>query len=222
MATAVKHQQMFIGGEWVDGSTGETLPIQNPATGEVIAEVPAAAAEDVNRAVAAARKAFDETWFDSTPSERQRALLRLADLVEEHGEEFGRIESQNVGKVFSLVMSEEIPVIADNFRFFAGGARVLEGRAAGEYMKGYTSFIRREPIGVAGLIAPWNYPLFMAVWKFGPALAAGNAIVIKPSEWTPLSLLRLAELASEIFPQGVFNVVTGDGVPAGAALVEHP
>ncbi len=224
MATAVKHQQMFIGGEWVDGSTGETLPIQNPATGEVIAEVPAAAAEDVNRAVAAARKAFDETWFDSTPSERQRALLRLADLVEEHGEEFGRIESQNVGKVFSLVMSEEIPVIADNFRFFAGGARVLEGRAAGEYMKGYTSFIRREPIGVAGLIAPWNYPLFMAAWKIGPALAAGNTVVIKPSEWTPLSLLKLAELAAEaeVFPPGVFNVVTGDGVPAGDAIVRHP
>jgi betaine-aldehyde dehydrogenase len=223
MATTVKQHQMFIGGEFVDGATGETQPILNPATGEVIAEVPKATAEDVDRAVGAAKKAFEETWFDSTPSERQRALLKLADLVEEHGEELGRIESENVGKVYSLTMSEEIPVIADNFRFFAGGARVLEGRAAGEYVKGYTSIIRREPIGVAGLIAPWNYPLFMAAWKTGPALAAGNSVVIKPSEWTPLTLLRLAELAAEaeVFPPGVFNVVTGDGVPAGDAIVRH-
>jgi 1-pyrroline dehydrogenase len=224
MATAVKQHRMFIGGDWVNASGGETQPIVNPATGEVIAEVPKATAEDVNRAVAAARKAFDETWFDATPGERQRALLKLADLIEEHGEEIGRIESENVGKVFSLTMSEEIPVIADNFRFFAGGARTLEGRAAGEYMRGFTSFIRREPIGVAGLIAPWNYPLFMAAWKLGPALAAGNAVVIKPSEWTPLSLLRLAELVAEaeVFPPGVFNVVTGDGVPTGDAIVRHP
>ena len=224
MATAVKQQRMFIGGEWVDAANGETQPILNPATGEVIAEVPKATAEDVGRAVGAAKKAFQETWFDSTPGERQRALLKLADLVEEHGDEFGRIESENVGKVYSLTMSEEIPVIADNFRFFAGGARTLEGRAAGEYMKGFTSIIRREPIGVAGLIAPWNYPLFMAAWKIGPALAAGNSVVVKPSEWTPLTLLRLAELAAEaeVFPPGVFNVVTGDGVPAGDTLVRHP
>jgi betaine-aldehyde dehydrogenase len=224
MATAVTHRQMFIGGEWVDAGTGETQPILNPATGEVIAEVPNATAEDVQRAVQAAKTAFRDTWFDSTPSERQRALLKLADLVEEHGEELGRLEAENVGKVYSLVMSEEIPVIADNFRFFAGGARTLEGRAAGEYMKGFTSYIRREPIGVAGLIAPWNYPLFMAAWKIGPALAAGNAIVVKPSEWTPLTLLRLAELAAEaeVFPPGVFNVVTGDGVPAGDAIVRSP
>jgi 1-pyrroline dehydrogenase len=148
----------------------------------------------------------------------------MADLVEAHGEELGRLEAENVGKVYSQVMSEEIPVIADNFRFFAGGARVLEGRAAGEYMKGFTSIIRREPIGVAGLIAPWNYPLFMAAWKIGPALAAGNCVVVKPSEWTPLTLLRFAELIAEaeVFPAGVFNVVTGDGVPAGDALVRHP
>jgi 1-pyrroline dehydrogenase len=223
MATAVKQHRMFVGGEWVEGTGGDTLPVTNPATGVVIAEVPAATAEDVDRAVAAARKAFDETWFDSTPSERQRALLKLADLVEEHGAELGRIESENVGKVLSLTMSEEIPVIADNFRFFAGGARALEGRAAGEYMRGFTSIIRREPIGVAGLIAPWNYPLFMSAWKIGPALAAGNTVVIKPSEWTPLTLLRLAELAAEaeVFPPGVFNVVTGDGVPAGDAIVRH-
>src|SRR5207245_10535539 len=190
MATAVKHRQMFVGGEWVDAASGEAQPIISPATGEVIAEVPKATAEDVDRAIAAAKKAFEETWFDSTPSERQRALLKLADLVEEHGEELGRLEAENVGKVYSLVMSEEIPVIADNFRFFAGGARVLDGRAAREYMNGFTSMLRREPIGVAGLIAPWNYPLFMAAWKMGPALAAGNCIVIKPSELTPLTLLR--------------------------------
>src|SRR5205814_4444241 len=203
---------------------GETQPILNPATGEVIAEVPKATAEDVNRAVDAAKRAFQDTWFDSTPGERQRALLKLADLVEEHGEALGRIESENVGKVYSLTMSEEIPVIADNFRFFAGGARVLEGRAAGEYMRGYTSIIRREPIGVAGLIAPWNYPLFMAAWKLGPALAAGNCVVIKPSEMTPLTLLRFAEYLAEkdVFPPGVFNVVTGDGVPAGDAIVRNP
>jgi betaine-aldehyde dehydrogenase len=224
MATTVKRQRMFVGGEFVEASSGETQAIVSPATGETLAEVPKASAEDVDRAVGAARRAFEETWSDSTPSERQRALLKLADLVEEHGEELGRTESENVGKVYSLTMSEEIPVIADNFRFFAGGARVLEGLASGEYMRGYTSIIRREPIGVAGLIAPWNYPLFMAAWKIGPALAAGNAVVIKPSEWTPLTLLRLAELAAEaeVFPPGVFNVVTGDGEPAGDAIVRHP
>jgi 1-pyrroline dehydrogenase len=222
MATATKQAQMFIGGEWVGSSTGETQPVYNPATGEAIAEVPKASAEDVDRAVAAAKKAFEETWFDTTPGERMGLLLKLADAIDEHAEEFGRIEAENVGKVFSLTMSEELPVIADNVRFFAGGARFLDGRAAGEYMRGFTSIIRREPIGVAGLIAPWNYPLFMAVWKFGPALAAGNCVVLKPSEWTPLTALRLAELAADIFPPGVFNVVTGDGVPAGDAIVRHP
>jgi betaine-aldehyde dehydrogenase len=221
MATAIVKGEMFIGGEWVDSSTGETQQIWNPATGEVIAEVPKASAEDVDRAVAAARKAFDETWSDSTPGERMKALLKVADLIDEHAEELGRIEAENVGKVYSLTMSEELPVIGDNVRFFAGGARFLEGRAAGEYMRGFTSFIRREPIGIAGLIAPWNYPLFMAVWKFGPALAAGNCVVIKPSEWTPLTLLKLAELVADVFPPGVFNVVTGDGVPAGDAIVRH-
>jgi len=223
MATAVKKAQMYIGGEWVAGSGDETQPVRNPATGEVIAEVPKATVEDVNRAVAAAKKAYDEVWFDSTPKERQAALLKMADVLDEHAEEIGRIEAENVGKVYSLTMSEELPVISDNFRFFAGGARFLEGRAAGEYMKGFTSIVRREPIGVAGLIAPWNYPLFMAAWKLGPALAAGNCVVIKPSEWTPLTLLRFAELVEEreVFPPGVFNVVTGDGVPAGEAIVRH-
>src|SRR6266542_5930785 len=200
MATTVKRHRMFVGGEWVDASSGESQAIVSPATGEELDEVHKASADDVDRAVGAARKAFEETWSDSTPSERQRALLKLADLIEEHGEELGRIESENVGKVYSLTMSEEIPVIADNFRFFAGGARVLEGRAAGEYMKGFTSMVRREPIGVAGLIAPWNYPLFMAVWKVGPALAAGNCVVLKPSEWTPLTALRMAELSEDLFP----------------------
>jgi 1-pyrroline dehydrogenase len=224
MATTVRQFQMLIGGEWADASSGETQEIISPASGEVIAHVPKASAEDVGRAVDSATRAFEQTWSDATPGERQRALLKLADLVDEHAEELGRLESENVGKVFALTMSEEMPVIADNFRFFAGGARILEGLAAGEYMKGYTSFLRREPIGVAGLIAPWNYPLYMAAWKLGPALAAGNCVVIKPSEWTPLSLLRLAQLAmeAEVFPPGVFNVVTGDGVPAGDAIVRHP
>jgi 1-pyrroline dehydrogenase len=222
MATAVKRHQIFIGGEWVNSSDGGSLPVVNPSTGEVIAEVPNATAEDVDRAVAAARAAFEETWFDSTPGERQAMLLKLADAIDGHADELGRIETENVGKVYSLTMSEELPVISDNLRFFAGGARLLEGRAAGEYMKGYTSFLRREPIGVAGLIAPWNYPLYMAGWKIGPALAAGNCVVLKPSEWTPLTALRLAELAADIFPPGVFNVVTGEGEPTGDALVRHP
>ena len=219
----VKTYKMYVGGEWVDASDGNTRQIVSPANGDAIAEVPEGTAEDVDRAVRAAKTAF-ETWFDATPGERMRALLKMADLVEEHGEELGRLESENVGKVLALTMSEEIPVIADQFRFFASGARFLEGLAAGEYMKGYTSILRREPIGVAGLIAPWNYPLYMAAWKMGPALAAGNAIVIKPAENTPLTLLRFAQLVAEaeIFPPGVFNVVTGDGVPVGDAIVKHP
>jgi 1-pyrroline dehydrogenase len=219
----VKSYKMFIGGEWVDASDGNTRKIESPATGDVIAEVPEATAEDVDKAVRAAKTAFDETWSDATPGERSRALLKMADLVEEHGDEIGRLESENVGKVLALTMSEEVPVIADQFRFFAAGARVLEGLAAGEYMKGYTSMLRREPIGVAGLIAPWNYPLYMAAWKLGPALAAGNAIVIKPAENTPLTLLRFAQYIAEaeIFPPGVFNVVTGDGEPVGDAIVKH-
>ncbi|MGH2540750.1 MAG: gamma-aminobutyraldehyde dehydrogenase [Actinomycetota bacterium] len=215
--------QMFIGGEWVDSTSGETRSITSPATGEVLAEVQEGSADDVDRAVGAARTAFDETWSDATPGERQAALLKMADIVEEHGEEFGRLESVNVGKPYAVTMSEEIPVIADQFRFFAGGARFLEGRATGEYMKGFTSMIRREPIGIAGLIAPWNYPLYMAAWKMGPALAAGNCIVIKPSELTPITLLKFAQYVAEadVFPPGVFNVVTGDGVPVGERIVQN-
>ena len=216
--------KMFIGGEWTDASDGNTREIVSPATGDPIAEVPEGTAADVDRAVAAAKKAYDETWSDATPGERMRALLKMADLVEEHGDEIGRLESENVGKVLALTMSEEVPVIADQFRFFASGARVLEGLAAGEYMKGYTSILRREPIGVAGLIAPWNYPLYMSAWKLGPALAAGNTIVIKPAENTPLTLLKFAQwiAEAEVFPPGVFNVVTGDGEPVGDAIVKHP
>jgi betaine-aldehyde dehydrogenase len=216
--------QMFIGGEWVDSASGETRDITSPATGEVLASVQEGSADDVDRAVSAARKAFDGVWSDSTPGERQAALLKLADLVDANAEEFGRLESANVGKPFGVTMSDEIPVISDQFRFFAGGARFLEGRSTGEYMKGYTSMIRREPIGIAGLIAPWNYPLYMAAWKMGPALAAGNVVVIKPSELTPITLLRFAQLVAEaeIFPPGVFNVVTGDGVPVGERIVQHP
>jgi 1-pyrroline dehydrogenase len=217
-------RKMFIGGEWVESAGGSIRTITSPATGEVLGEVQEGTAEDVDRAVGAARKAFDDVWSDSTPGERMTALLKMADLVDQHGEEIGRLESANVGKPFGVTMSDEVPVIGDQFRFFAGGARFLEGRAAGEYMKGYTSILRREPIGVAGLIAPWNYPLYMAAWKLGPALAAGNTVVIKPAENTPLTLLRFAELIAEaeIFPPGVFNVVTGDGVPVGDAIVKHP
>ena len=226
MATAVKRPEMFIGGEFVSSAGEETVPVVNPATGEVIAEVPNGTEEDVDRAVRAARQAFDDVWFDTTPGERAQMMLKLADAIEANAEEIGRIESENVGKPFKSVMTDEMPVMVDHLRFFAGAARVMGGLSVGEYFKAddtrYTSMLRRAPIGVVGLIAPWNYPLWMAIWKLGPALAAGNAIVIKPSEWTPLSLLRTAELAAEIFPPGVFNVVTGDGVPTGAAMVKHP
>jgi 1-pyrroline dehydrogenase len=226
MATTVQKRQMFIGGEWVDGSAEEGLPIVNPATGDVIAETPRGTEEDVDRAVQAAWKAFDEVWLDTTPGERSMMMLRWADAIDQHAEEIGRIESENVGKPFSSVMSDEMPVMTDHLRFFAGAARTMTGLPVGEYFKAdgtlYTSMLRREPIGVCGLIPPWNYPLWMSIWKFGPALAAGNTIVIKPSEWTPLSLLRAAELAADIFPPGVINVVTGDGVPTGAAIVKHP
>ncbi len=214
--------QMFIDGAWVNSSSGETRDVLNPATGEVIASVQEGTAEDTDRAVAAAKKAFEGDWGDSTPKDRQLALLKLADAIEANAEELVNLEALNVGKPVAVTMSEEIPPIVDNLRFFAGAARGLEGRSAGEYMAGFTSFVRREPIGVAGLIAPWNYPLMMAIWKIGPALATGNTIVLKPSELTPLTALRMAELAADIFPTGVFNVVTGDGLPVGDRLVRHP
>jgi len=220
MATTISKLQNLIGGEWVDSAGGETMEVLNPATGEVIAEVPAATAEDVDRAVQAAKRALPE-WLETTPGERGEALLKLAAAIDDNAEELAELESRNVGKPLSYAR-DELPVCADNLRFFAGAARVLEGKAAGEYMRGYTSWLRREPIGIVGGITPWNYPLMMAIWKLAPALAAGNVQVLKPSEQTPLTTLRFAQLASEILPSGVLNVITGDGVPAGEAIVKHP
>ena len=220
MSTTVSKHQNLIGGEWVDSAGGETMEVLNPATGEVIAEVPKANADDVDRAVQAAKKALVE-WRETTPGERAEMLLKLADAIDEHTDELAELESRNVGKPLSYA-KDELPVCSDNFRFFAGAARVLEGKSAGEYMKGYTSWLRREPLGIVGGIAPWNYPLMMAVWKMAPALAAGNVQVLKPSEQTPLTTLRFAQLAANILPAGVLNVITGDGVPAGEAIVKHP
>jgi 1-pyrroline dehydrogenase len=222
MSTTLRRHEMFIGGEWTPGEGDEAQEIVNPATGKVIAHVPKGTAKDVDRAVAAARKGFDGGWSDSTPRMRSEALLKLAQVIEDNGDELARIESENVGKPLAPTKSEEIPPIVDCFRFFAGAARLLEGRATGEYMQGFTSMLRREPLGVVGSIAPWNYPLMMAAWKIAPALAAGNAVVLKPSEWTPMTALKLAELAADIFPAGVLNVITGDGEPVGAGIVRHP
>src|SRR5437868_8007214 len=218
-ATATSYQ-VFIGGEFVDSATGETMDVIAPATGEVIASVPRCSAEDVDRAVAAARSAWP-AWSEKTPKDRSELLHKLADVLDEHAEELAQLESVNVGKPL-MASRDEMPFSADNLRFFAGAARNLEGKSAGEYIEGYTSMIRREPIGIVGGICPWNYPLMMAVWKLGPALAAGNLQILKPSEQTPLSLLRLVQLAQEVIPPGVLQVITGDGVPAGERLVTHP
>ncbi|MGD1051078.1 MAG: gamma-aminobutyraldehyde dehydrogenase [Solirubrobacteraceae bacterium] len=211
----------FIDGAFRPALDGATEPVLNPATGEEIAQAPLSGAADVDLAVAAARRAFDG-WSQTTPAERAEALLGIAAAIEEHGEELAREEAINAGKPLASVLSDEIGVMADNLRFFAGAARCMEGRAAGEYMAGHTSIIRREPVGVIGQIAPWNYPMMMAVWKIGPALATGNTIVLKPAETTPVTTLRLAQLASEWLPAGVLNVLCGHGEPAGQALVEHP
>lgn len=212
----------IIGGERVAAVSGQTQDLVNPSTGQVFAEAPVSGPEDVDRAYSAASAAF-EVWRDSTPSERQKALLAMADLFEEHAEELVALESENTGKPIAVTMSEEIPPMVDQIRFFAGAARVLEGRAAGEYMKGFTSIIRREPIGVIGQVTPWNYPMLMAVWKFAPAIAAGNTVVVKPSDTTPVSTVRMAELVANagILPPGVFNVITGDR-DTGRSLVSHP
>ncbi len=219
MGVTVSKRQNLVGGEWVDAVDRGTMEVLNPATGETIAEVPRGTEADVDRAVAAAKKALPE-WLETTPGERAGALLELADAIDEHAGELGELESQNVGKPLEAA-KEEIPVCSDNLRFFAGAARLLEGKSAGEYMRGYTSFVRREPVGIVGGIAPWNYPLMMAVWKLAPALAAGNVQVLKPSEQTPLTTLRFAELAAGILPAGVLNVITGDGEPVGAGIVRH-
>jgi 1-pyrroline dehydrogenase len=220
MSVAVSQHKNYIGGEWVDSAGGETMEVVNPATGETIAEVPASNEEDANRAVEAAKAALPE-WLDSTPRERAEILIKLAAVIEENAEELAQLESKNVGKPIAAARDEPAEM-ADNLRFFAGAARVLEGRSTGEYMRDHTSMIRREPLGVVAGIAPWNYPLWMAVWKLGPAFAAGNTQVLKPSEQTPLTLLKFIELAEDIIPPGVINVITGDGVPAGEALVKHP
>ncbi|MGH9016162.1 MAG: aminobutyraldehyde dehydrogenase [Acidimicrobiales bacterium] len=208
----------FIGGTFGSG-TGPGHEVIDPATAQVLAEVPAATPAELDAAVAAATDAF-ATWAATSPGERSAAILAVAQAIEDNAEELSTLESANVGKPISA-MPEEIEFAVDNLRFFAGGARLLEGRAAGEYLTGYTSMLRRDPVGVVASIAPWNYPLMMAVWKFGPALAAGCTVVLKPSELTPLTSLKLAELVADVLPAGVFNVVTGAG-DVGAALVEHP
>jgi 1-pyrroline dehydrogenase len=208
----------FIGGAFRPGG-GPAQAVIDPATAEVLAEVPAASPADIDAAVAAATAAF-VTWAAVSPAERSAALLAVAQVIEDNAGDLSTLESSNVGKPIG-VMPEEIGFAVDNLRFFAGGARLLEGRAAGEYLTGYTSMLRRDPVGVVASIAPWNYPLMMAVWKFGPALAAGCTVVLKPSELTPLTSLKLAELLADVLPEGVLNIVTGAG-DVGAALVEHP
>jgi betaine-aldehyde dehydrogenase len=210
----------FIDGEQI-ASDGDSDPVLNPATGEELARASRSTPADVDRAVGAARGAF-AGWSQTTPAQRAQALLALAEKVEEHGEELAHMEALNAGKPIAAVREDELPVMADNLRFFAGAARCLEGRAAGEYMEGYTSFTRREAVGVIAQITPWNYPLMMAIWKIAPALAAGNTIVLKPAETTPLTTVRLAELAADVLPKGVLNVVTGPGEPTGQALIGHP
>src|SRR3954466_6049834 len=235
MSVTVSQRKNFVGGEWVDAVDGGTMEVLNPATGETIAEVPRGTEADVDRAVEAAVKALPE-WLQATPGERAEglreggagtapgergeALLKLADAIEDNADELAELESKNVGKPLSYAR-DEMPVSADNLRFFAGAARLLEGKSAGEYMRGYTSMLRREPLGIVAGIAPWNYPLMMAVWKMGPALAAGNVQIVKPSEQTPLTTLRFAELANEILPAGVLTAIPGEGEPVGAGIVRH-
>jgi 1-pyrroline dehydrogenase len=212
--------QNFIDGSWVDARGGATDEVLNPATGEVLAKVPASGAEDVDAAVEAAAAAFEE-WAAMTPRARSERLHKVADAIEADLDTIKKLEMQNCGKPASMI-EFEMDLTVDNWRFFAAGARFLEGRAAGEYLEEHTSYVRRDPLGVVGSIAPWNYPINMATWKLGPALAAGNTVVLKPSELTPLSALRLAEITGDILPAGVLNVVTGQGETAGDALVRHP
>ena len=212
--------QNLIGGRQVDAADGETYEVIDPTTGEPYATAPISRGADVDRAFTAAADAF-ESWGETTPAERQRALLKIADAMEQRAEEFVAVESRNTGKPLALTTSEEVPPSVDQIRFFAGAARVLEGRSAGEYLTDHTSYVRREPIGVVAQVTPWNYPLMMMVWKIAPALAAGNTIVLKPSDTTPASSLLLAEVAAEFLPPGVLNVVTGDR-DTGRLLVQHP
>jgi betaine-aldehyde dehydrogenase len=215
----MKKLQNFVNGQSVDSTSGETTTLINPATGQPFATAPISNAADVDVAMKAAANAFVD-WRDSTPSERQRALLKIADAIEARADEFVAIESENCGKPLGLTASEEIPPMVDQIRFFAGAARNLEGKSAGEYMKGMTSYIRREPVGVCAQVTPWNYPMMMAVWKWAPAIAAGNTVVLKPSDTTPASTVFMAQVMSEFLPDGVINVVTGER-KTGALLVEH-
>jgi betaine-aldehyde dehydrogenase len=216
----VDELQNFIGGQWTDLQFDKRAELINPSTGEVFATAPISREAEVDAAVTSAADAF-EGWRDATPSERSLALLRIADALEARADEFVAAESRNTGKPVALTLSEEIPPMVDQIRFFAGAARMLEGRSAGEYMSGFTSFIRREPIGVCAAVTPWNYPMMMATWKWAPAIAAGNTMVLKPSDTTPVTTLLFAELMSEFLPPGVFNVITGDR-DTGRALVSHP
>ena len=217
MTMAAAPRRMFIDGDWAEGSTGDGARIINPATEETIAEVAVGNEADVDRAVAGARRAFEE-WSLSTPQDRSKALYAFADAIEKDTETLSLLEQQNVGKP-KAVADFDVEFTVDNVRFFAGAARVVEGKAAGEYFAAHTSMIRREPAGVVGQVAPWNYPLMMAIWKLCPALAAGCTVVLKPSSATPMSALRLAELAADIFPKGVLNVVTGPGETVGNRLI---
>jgi len=216
----MKKIRNFIDGKHVDSASGDTLDIINPATGKVYATSPNSKQADIDAAMNAAQRGF-ETWKESTPSERSLALFRIADAIEARKDEFIAMEVENCGKPVAITTSEEIPPMVDQIRFFAGAARMLEGKSAGEYMKGFTSMIRREPVGVCAQVAPWNYPMMMAVWKFAPAIAAGNSIVLKPSDTTPATTVLLAEIASEFLPAGVFNVVCGDR-DTGRTMVAHP
>ncbi|MFM8906023.1 MAG: gamma-aminobutyraldehyde dehydrogenase [Actinomycetota bacterium] len=216
----MKKFRNFIDGKHVDATSGDTLDIINPATGKVYATSPNSKQADIDAAMNAAQRGF-ETWKESTPSERSLALFRIADTIEARKDEFIAMEVENCGKPVAITTSEEIPPMVDQIRFFAGAARMLEGKSAGEYMKGFTSMIRREPVGVCAQVAPWNYPMMMAVWKFAPAIAAGNSIVLKPSDTTPATTVLLAEIANEFLPAGVFNVVCGDR-DTGRTMVSHP
>jgi len=214
------HTELLIDGQFVAGE-GDTETILDPASGATLAKVREASVEQVHKAVSAAHRAF-EGWRETTPMERSRLLLRIADAIEARAEEFARVESLNCGKPYARALGDEIPAIADCFRYFAGAARCMGGSVSNEYLAGHTSMIRRDPVGVVGSIAPWNYPLMMAAWKTAPALAAGNTVVLKPSEQTPLTSLLLARVAAEILPKGVLNVVCGRGASVGQPLVEHP
>ena len=211
--------QNFVNGKFTDASDGRTSDVIDPSTGEVYAQAPVSGRQDVDAAMQAAANAF-AGWRDATPSERSLALIRIADAIEARADELVEAETRNTGKPVALTRSEEVPPAVDQIRFFAGAARVLEGRSAGEYLKDHTSMIRREPIGVCAQVTPWNYPMMMAVWKFAPAIAAGNTVVLKPSDTTPASTVLLAEIAAEFLPPGVFNVICGDR-DTGRELVAH-